>query len=89
MLKTFTELGLPVAENKREGPGTCLTFIRIELDAVQLEMRLACEKLLDLQQTMQSWLGRRTCRKKEMDSMVGKFSHASKVMQPGKTFPLS
>ena len=35
---------------------------------------------------MQSWLGRRTCRKKEIESLVGKLSHASKVIQPGKTF---
>ena len=86
MLNTFADLGLPVAENKLEGPGTCLTFLGIELDAVRLKMRLPREKLLDLQQTMQSWLGRRTCRKKEMESLVGKLSHASKVIQPGKTF---
>ena len=57
MLKTFTELGLSVAENKLEGPGTCLTFLGIELDAVRLEMQLPREKLLNLHQTMQSWLG--------------------------------
>ena len=85
-LNTFAELGLPVAENKLEGPGTCLTFLGIELDAVQLEMRLAREKLLDFQKAMQSWLGKWTYRKKEMESLVGKLSHASKVIQLGKTF---
>ena len=44
MLNTFADLGLPVAENKLEGPGTCLTFLGIELDAVRLEMRLPREK---------------------------------------------
>ena len=34
ILNTFTELGLPVAENKLEGPGLCLTFLGIELNAV-------------------------------------------------------
>ena len=48
MLNIFADLGLPVAENKLEGPGTCLTFLGIELDAVRLEMRLPREKLLDL-----------------------------------------
>ena len=86
MLNTFAELGLPVVENKLEGPGTCLTFLGIELDAVRLEMQLPREKLLDLQQTMQSWLERRTCQEKEMESLIGKLPHACKVIQLGKTF---
>ena len=73
MLKTSTEVGLPVV-------------LGIKFDAVHLEMRLPREKLLDIQQMIQSWLGRPTCRKKEMESIVGKLSHASKVIQPGKTF---
>ena len=44
--------------------------------------------MLDLQQTLLAWLGRRLCRKKELESLVGKLSHASRVVQPGKTFLL-
>ena len=86
MLSTFSELGLPVAENKLEGPSTCLTFLGFELDSRALEMRLPSVKLLELQQTSAAWVGRRSCRKKELESLVGKLSHASRVVQPGKTF---
>ena len=86
VLSTFSELGLPVAENKLEGPSTCLTFLGFELDSKALEMRLPWDKLLDLQQTSSAWSGRRSCRKKELESLVGKLSHASRVVQPGKTF---
>ena len=86
MLSTFLDLGLPVAENKLEGPSTCLTFLGFELDSTSLEMRLPWNKLRDLQQTTEVWSGRRSCRKKELESLVGKLSHASRVVQPGKTF---
>ena len=86
VLSTFSEVGLPVAENKLEGPSTCLMFLSFELDSKALEMRLPRDKLLDLQQTSSAWSGRRSCRKKELESLVGKLSHASRVVQPGKTF---
>ena len=52
-------------------------------------MRLPRDKLLDLQQTSLAWLGRCSCHKKELESLVGKLSHASRVVQPGKTFSAS
>ena len=35
---------------------------------------------------MASWLGKRFCTVKELESLVGKLQHASKVIQPGQTF---
>lgn len=42
ILSTYLELGLPVAENKLEGPSMCLTFLGFELDSKALEMCLPC-----------------------------------------------
>ena len=86
MLSTFSELSLPVVENKLDRPSTCLTSLGFELDSRALEMRLPRVKLLELQQTSSAWVGRRSCRKKELESVVGKLPHASRVVQPGKTF---
>ena len=33
-------LGIPIAEHKREGPTTCLTFLGIEVDTVSGQLRL-------------------------------------------------
>ena len=85
VLETFRELGLPVATNKLEGPWSHLTFLGLELDLVALEMRLPQDKLLELLQVMSLWSGRRSCRK-ELESLVGKLSYASRVIQPGRTF---
>ena len=86
VLSTFAELGLPVAKSKLEGPATCLTFLGFEIDSVLLEMRLPKDKLHDLQVTTSAWAGRRSCWKKELESLVGKLAHASRAVRPGKTF---
>ena len=79
VLSTFSKLGLPVAENNLEGPSTCLTFLGFELDSRAMEMRLPKVKLLDLQQMSLAWAGRYSCQK-ELEYVVGKLSHVSRVV---------
>lgn len=38
-------LGVPLAEHKRDGPTTCLTFLGIEVDTVAGQLRLPQDKL--------------------------------------------
>ena len=47
-------------------------------------MHLLWEKLLD-QDTLLAWSGRHSCCKKALEPLVGKQSHASRIVQPGKT----
>ena len=86
LLQTFEVLGLPVAWEKLEGPATSLTFLGFEIDTMALELRLPQVKLVELQQTVVSWLDRTDCLKKELESLHGKLAHASKVVKLGKTF---
>ena len=55
-LSTCEELGLPVAPEKTEGPGTVLTFLGIEIDTVACQLHLPQEKLRDLQATIRKWM---------------------------------
>jgi len=86
LLQMFDLLGLPVAWENLEGPMACLTFLGFEIDSLALELRLPKEKMLELQQTVTSWLGRTDCRKKELESLQGQLAYVSKVVKPGKTF---
>ena len=43
-------LGVPMAADKLAGPATCLTFLGIELDTVELRARLPAAKLLELKE---------------------------------------
>ena len=37
LLRVFYQLGFPIAESKFEGPTTCMTFLRFELDTEAAE----------------------------------------------------
>lgn len=86
MCQTCTELGLPLAEEKQVGPTTCLDFLGIELDSVKMESRLPAEKLQRTRELVATWRGRKACRVKELQSLVGSLQHACKVVHPGRSF---
>ena len=81
LLRTSENLGLPVALPKLEGPSTCLTFLGIEIDTRSLEIRLPDTKLRALQDLI---LGRESCERRELESLVGSLSHTCCVVQSGK-----
>lgn len=86
VLETFEQLGLPVAWDKLEGPTSCLTFLGFELDSRRNEIRVPSQKMEDIRKEVASWTGKKSCRKKELESLVGRLGHASRVVKPGKTF---
>jgi hypothetical protein len=79
-------LGVPVAEHKRAGPATCLTFLGIEVDTEAAQLRLPMEKLQRLSSLLNGWGDRRTCSRWELESLVGLLNHACKVVRSGRSF---
>ena len=84
--ETFSYLGVPIAEDKLEGPATCLTYLGIEVDSDDMVIRLPEEKLVELKAFLSSWVGKRRCTKRHLLSMIGKLSFADKVVKPGRLF---
>ena len=84
--RAFHLLGVPVAAHKTEGPSTVLAFLGILIDTDRFELRLPPEKLARLQETLQSWSGKRSCTRKELESLLGRLSHAATVVRQGRTF---
>ena len=86
LLTIFDYLDIPVAVEKTEGPTTRLIFLGIELDTEEMTLRLPEKKLRKLQTLIAEWLGRKSCRKRDLQSLAGKLQHACKVVRPGRTF---
>lgn len=84
--RVFDKLGVPVAEEKLEGPSVCLTFLGIELDTGRMRRRLPSNMLTELESLIQDWLPRKACKVRELQSLVGKLQHVCKVVHPGRTF---
>jgi hypothetical protein len=55
-LKSFQEIGVPVAEEKIEGPTTVLTFLGIEIDTISMTVCLPEQKLRDLLKTVEAFI---------------------------------
>ena len=86
LLGMFERLGIPVASEKLEGPTQVLTFLGIEVDTSALEIRLPQAKLAELRTLVRSWRGRKSCSKRDLQSLTGKLQHACKVVRPGRSF---
>lgn len=83
---TCKRLGVPLASEKQEGPATTLTFLRIVIDTVHGELRLPADKLQRLLTSVNTWLTRKFCTRRDLESLIGTLQHACKVIKPGQSF---
>jgi hypothetical protein len=82
----FARLGLPLHLQKCEGPSTVLVFLGIELDSVQQLARLPLDKVVHVLRLLQSWSRKKTCTRRDLESLIGSLHHACRVVVPGRTF---
>jgi hypothetical protein len=82
----FNYLNVPLATDKTVGPTTQLTYLGIEIDSSKMEIRLPAEKLAAILQALPFWQNRRKATKREVLSLIGTLSFATKVVRPGRTF---
>ena len=86
MLSTFENLQVPIEQSKLEGPDTCLTFLGIEIDTDQLQLRLKHKKLVDLKALLAAYMGHISIPMKEVERLTGLLQFACKVVRPGRPF---
>lgn len=86
LISLCARLGLPIASEKLVGPICVLAFLGIEIDTLNMQLRLPHAKLVELRTLIRSWLGRKACSKRELQSLTGKLQHACKVVKPGRSF---
>ena len=86
MLSSCARLGVPVVPAKCGGPASVLVFLGFELDTEQRIVRLPREKLLRALALVREWVGKKGCRKRELESLLGHLPHAATVIHPGRTF---
>lgn len=82
----FNSLKIPLSQAKTVGPTTNLEYLGIELDTCAMLARLPPDKQQRISQKLGDFLGRRTCTKQEILSLLGHLVFASRVIKPGRTF---
>ena len=86
IIQVFNKLGIPVAPDKVEGPTTCIVYLGICIDSLKMEICLPEDKLQDLLSELDFLVNRKKCTKKELQSLIGKLSFASKVVPCSRLF---
>ena len=77
-LQIFNSLGVPIADDKLEGPAQVITYLGLEIDMVSMCIRLARDELLDLKEKLGGWISKKNCTKRELLSLIGSLPFACK-----------
>ena len=85
-LNMFSELGVPIKQEKTELATTCITFMGLELDSAKMEARLPQDKLTNLRSLLKTHSLKRTIKLKDLQSLLGLLNFCCKVVVPGRCF---
>lgn len=80
------KVGIPIKAEKTVYPTTCITFMGLELDSVEMEARLPPDKLIKARQLLNKYCNKRKIRLKELQSLIGYLSFCCSVVPPGRCF---
>ena len=79
-------LGVPIADDKLVWPSTSLIYLGIEIDTINMTVRLPTDKLEKLKKLISEWQEKRKVKKIELLGLIGFLAFASKVVKPGRMF---
>ncbi|CAC5421755.1 unnamed protein product [Mytilus coruscus] len=89
-MNTFTELcnelGVPIAEDKTIHPTTKLTFLGLEIDTVDMVVRIPVAKLIKLRSQLQPMTIKRKIKFKDFESLVGLLAFCSRAVPSSRAF---
>ena len=80
------DIGIPIKEEKTVFPTTKIIFLGLELDSVEMEIRLPDDKLLKLRKKLTYFQTRKKCTLVELQSLIGLLNFACAVVKPGRAF---
>ena len=86
LLHFFGKLGFNINWNKVVDPTTKLTFLGIEIDSVEMCLRLPEEKLIQIRQELANFQHRKRASKKQLQSLAGKLNFCASVVYGGRVY---
>jgi len=80
------ELGAPIADDKSKGPVTSLVFLGLEIDTIEMVIKIPHEKLIRLKSLLEPLLWKRRIKIKEFESIVGLMAFCSKALTSSRAY---
>ena len=85
-IKTAQKCGFKIQESKTEGPARKLEFLGILIDTETRTLAISEKRLAEIRLELKDWLGKSTCSKRQLLSLLGKLAFCSKVVNHGSMF---
>ncbi|XP_063797403.1 uncharacterized protein LOC134958620 [Pseudophryne corroboree] len=82
----FYHFGVPMAEDKTEGPVSCLSFLGIEIDTVAGSCHLPQAKVAKLREVICQFVMSRKVTLRQAQSLLGLLNFACRVIPMGRVF---
>ncbi|KAK3086984.1 hypothetical protein FSP39_000036 [Pinctada imbricata] len=79
-------LGIPLNEEKTEGPSTQIIYLGLLIDTIQQKISIPENKLKDLASALLTTIGKKKVTLKELQSLVGKLNFFSKAIKGSRAF---
>lgn len=86
LISVVRNLGFYVAWSKIQSPSKCCTYLGIELDLVNYQMRLPHERILRLREELKFWHNRKKATPKQLEILIGHLCHCSRIIQGGTLY---
>ena len=87
MLGTLENLGVPIAQEKVEGPTNSLQYLGLVVNTQTMEITLPTNKIEDLKYHINICLSKRSkVTLRELQSLIGKLNFACRAVSPGRPF---
>ena len=79
-------LGVPIAEEKTEGPATVIVFLGLELDSELMEVPIQIEKVQKLLSQIHKTLEQKSIKLQDLQSLIGSLNFMCRAIAPGRAF---
>ncbi|XP_078026549.1 uncharacterized protein LOC117258356 [Epinephelus lanceolatus] len=86
LIKAFSELGVPLSEEKTSGPDTSIEFLGITLDSVSFQASLPAEKIQRITLLLSNYLLADRCTKRQLLALLGHLNYAIRIIPQAKSF---
>ena len=85
-IKLCSDVGVPLAVHKTEGPTNVITFLGIQLNSIQMIAQLPPDKIAQYTEDVKQALLMSKITLRELKSLTGKLQFATTVVTTGKAF---
>ena len=79
-------LGVPINEEKSEGPTTVMTFLGLVIDSVRMLIRIPTPKIIELRALLTKYLNVKKNSLLELQSLVGKLCFFGRAIRTSRAF---